>query len=277
MKKEGYRASTITSRIKSLRGLSRKSNLLDPESVKAAIAGLAVSEARKEVLVCAYAGLCKQLGIHFENPRYRRVEKLPFIPVESEVDQLIAGMGKKTATYLQALKEWGCRAGELWNLRWEDLDLENGTVNITPEKNSSPRQLRVSSKLSAMLNNLPRKGSLVFGAGSLDDFARWFYMKRLQIAIKLSNPRIRKIGFKTLRHFKASTLYRQTRDILLVKATLGHKDIRNTLVYTHLLGEQDSDWTCKTAKSLTEASSLIESGFEYVTELDGTKLFRKRK
>ncbi|TMI14781.1 hypothetical protein E6H33_07430 [Candidatus Bathyarchaeota archaeon] len=47
-----------------------------------------------------------------------------------------------------------------------------------------------------------------------------------------------KIGFKTLRRWKASTLYHQTRDILLVMRTLGHKDIRNTLVYTHLFGPQ---------------------------------------
>jgi hypothetical protein len=28
---------------------------------------------------------------------------------------------------------------------------------------------------------------------------------------------------------------------------------------------------------LDKAKKLIESGFEYVTEIDGTKLFRKRK
>jgi len=58
-------------------------------------------------------------------------------------------------------------------------------------------------------------------------------MKRLELAKKLENARMAKIGFKTLRHWKASTLYHQTRDILLVMRTLGHKDIRNTLVYTH--------------------------------------------
>jgi hypothetical protein len=36
-------------------------------------------------------------------------------------------------------------------------------------------------------------------------------------------------------------------------------------------------YTCKTAKDLNEASQLIESGFEYVTEMDNIKLFRKRK
>jgi hypothetical protein len=32
-----------------------------------------------------------------------------------------------------------------------------------------------------------------------------------------------------------------------------------------------------TAKTIDEAKKLIEEGFEYVTEIDGVKLFRKRK
>ncbi len=102
-------------------------------------------------------------------------------------------------------------------------------------------------------------------------------MKRVELPVKLENPRLRKIGFKTLRHWKASTLYHQTRDILLVMRTLGHKDIRNTLVYTHLIDTRNDEYVCKTAKSLGEASELVESGYEYITEIDGIKLFRKRK
>jgi len=59
---------------------------------------------------------------------------------------------------------------------------------------------------------------------------------------------------------------------------LGHKNIKNTLTYIQLAGASGEDaYTCKVAKSLGEASSLIESGFDYVTELDGVKLFRKKK
>ncbi len=36
-------------------------------------------------------------------------------------------------------------------------------------------------------------------------------------------------------------------------------------------------YVCKTAKDLNEASQPIEHGFEYITEIDGLKLFRKRK
>lgn len=59
---------------------------------------------------------------------------------------------------------------------------------------------------------------------------------------------------------------------------LGHKRLENTLVYTHLVSFDESEgYTCRVAKNLNEASVLIEGGFEYVTEMDGVKLFRKRK
>jgi hypothetical protein len=42
------------------------------------------------------------------------------------------------------------------------------------------------------------------------------------------------------------------------------------------LSEND-DWACKTATTLEQAAQLIENGFEYVTDMNGIKLFRKRK
>ena len=42
LKKNGYRESTIVSRVKMLRGLARRANLSSPEAIKAAIADLDV-------------------------------------------------------------------------------------------------------------------------------------------------------------------------------------------------------------------------------------------
>jgi hypothetical protein len=58
---------------------------------------------------------------------------------------------------------------------------------------------------------------------------------------------------------------------------LGHKNIKNTLIYTQLVTFQNDDYTCKVASNLKEAAELIEAGYEYVTEMDQQKLFRKRK
>ncbi len=43
------------------------------------------------------------------------------------------------------------------------------------------------------------------------------------------------------------------------------------------LSETPEDYVCKVAQTLGEACTLVEAGFEYVTEMNGMKLFRKRK
>jgi arginine/ornithine N-succinyltransferase beta subunit len=58
---------------------------------------------------------------------------------------------------------------------------------------------------------------------------------------------------------------------------LGHRNIKNTLIYTHLVSLESDEFICKVAKNVQEANELVESGFDYATEIDGLQLFRKRK
>jgi len=72
--------------------------------------------------------------------------------------------------------------------------------------------------------------------------------------------------------------YHRTKDILFVKELLGHKNIQNTLVYTHLVSFEDDDaYTVRVASSIEEFTVLLESGFEYVSDYEGRKVLRKRK
>ena len=59
---------------------------------------------------------------------------------------------------------------------------------------------------------------------------------------------------------------------------MGHKKIATTLIYTQLLHiNEDEEYVCKTATNIKQATNLIEVGFEYIIEMEGLKLFRKRK
>jgi hypothetical protein len=109
MRKEGYSETTIERYVRLLRELSKYGGLQDPESVKVALSRLNWTEATKEMACGAYPLYAKQHGFTFVPPRYRRVEKLPFIPSESEIDQLIASMSLKTSTFLSILKDTGAR------------------------------------------------------------------------------------------------------------------------------------------------------------------------
>jgi len=72
--------------------------------------------------------------------------------------------------------------------------------------------------------------------------------------------------------------YRKTKDILHVMQMLGHKNIKNTLIYTQLIGFRNDGYHSVTAKTAEEAKKLVGTGFEYVcTTPDDLMLFRKRK
>jgi integrase len=100
---------------------------------------------------------------------------------------------------------------------------------------------------------------------------------RNSLAKKLNDPSLRTIRLYDFRHYYATTLYAKTKDILYVMREMGHKQIRTTMIYTQLLNLNEDEWTCKTANNIQDATALVEAGFEYVTEIDGTKLFKKRK
>jgi integrase len=276
--KQGYAKSTIEGRAKLMKRFTKLgANLYDPESIKVIIAKQTWSEGRKEFAVEAYTNFLMMVDGKWDPPKYRRIEKLPFIPTEQEIDQLIAGCGEKTATFLQTLKETAMRAGEAWNLKWTDIDFVNTTVRVTPEKRSNPRMFKVSTKLLAMLSMLPKKSEFVFGTYDMRGFRRPYTRQRKRIALKLGNPRLNQITFHTFRHWKATMEYHKTKDILHVMRLLGHKNIKNTLVYTQLITFEDDDYICKAAANVKDATELIETGYEYICDMDNVKLFRKRK
>lgn len=206
-----------------------------------------------------------------------RTKQLPFIPLEKEIDELIAGCGKKVAVSLQLLKETGMRIGEAWKLRWIDIDEERRTIRCRPEKGGDPRLFKVSNKLMAMLNILPKTSDHVFGEKSLKSH-RWNYVQqRKRLAKKLQNPRLKQITFHTFRHWKATMEYNRTKDILYVKQLLGHKNINSTLIYTQLVSFERDEYHVKVAKTVEDACELAESGFDYFTTIGGVQIFRKRK
>jgi len=49
------------------------------------------------------------------------------------------------------------------------------------------------------------------------------------------------------------------------------------MIYTQLINFESDEYHTKVAKSLKEACGLVEAGFEYVTEMDDCKIFRKPK
>jgi integrase len=215
-------------------------------------------------------------------PKYRRQDKIPFIPQEAEVDALISGCSRRISALLLLLKETGMRIGEACRLKWTDINAENNTVAVNePEKGSNARIIRVSQHLIGVIEALPKKCERVFGKSNKTDKSHSYQRQRIWLSKKLANPRLQKITFHTFRHWKATTEYHKTKDIVHVQRLLGHRNIQNTLCYINLeqaiFKDSIDQFHVKVADSIEDACKLLEVGYEYVTDMDGRKLFRKRK
>ena len=282
MKKNAYADTTIKATAKRLKSLQRNCNLKDPEDVKAYIANKKCSNGFKETLIETYDILMKSVNQKWQKPFYQRYDKLPKIPTEEKINMLISNARPRMALFLSMSKDLGTRPIELTWLHVKDINLDNGTVNITSAKHCVGRALKLKTNTLEMLKQYINKKQLnqdsrIFPTES-ENISELYRRIRNALAKKLQDPTIQQIRLYDFRHYYATMEYHKTRDLLHVKARLGHKDLRTTLRYTQLIETLENDeYHCKTANTVKEASQLIENGFEYVTEIDGTKLFRKRK
>lgn len=95
------------------------------------------------------------------------------------------------------------------------------------------------------------------------------------------HARLTRITFHTLRHWKATMEYHKTHDPYHVKTLLGHKSMRSTEIYINIeqamFNDANDEFHVKVADTLEQTCKLLEVGFEYVTDIEDKKLFRKRK
>jgi integrase len=285
LKQDGYSLETIRVNSSCLRVfVKRGANLADPESIKEILAkDKKWSPARRRNAINAYTLFLKKMnGQIWDKPKCHVPRKFPFIPTEQEIDALIAGSGRKNAAYLQLLKETAMRSGEAKRLQWTDIDREKNIVTLNqPEKRSNPRMWKVTTTLIEMINALPRNSPQVF-TGSLKAMKTTFLKTRRRLAQTLQNPRLLRITFHTLRHWKATMLYHQTKDPYYVQHFLGHKSLKSTEIYInieHTLFEAgvDDQFTVRIAEKPEEIKELLEAGFEYVCQKDTLIFLRKRR
>jgi integrase len=157
---------------------------------------------------------------------------------------LIAGFGPKYLAFLQLLKETGFRSVEARRIRPIDIDLDRRVITLNePAKGSKPRQFKISTKLQVMLTPFIRQTPMKerIWSAKANTVRSIFCRKRAYLADKLGNPKLKRITLHTFRHWKATMEYPKTKDILYVMQLLGHKNIKNTLVDTHLVGFDEND------------------------------------
>jgi integrase len=260
LEKEGYAHETCYPSL--LRNLVKLgANLLDPESVKAAIGRHKVKDGTKIQYVYAYAAFAKMLKISWQLPKYTQEETLPFVPDEKELDQLIAFCrSKRMAAFLQCLKETFADPGEALRLRWIDISGNIITIN-KPVKGHLPRQLQVSNKLIAMLNALPKASERIFPT-SYGVMESCYVRMRKRAAELQKNPRFLSIELRTFRHWGGTMMAHYTNgNVLTVKKLLGHQRVENTMKYIGMIQFKDEEFEVATATTDEEIRKLGVAGY----------------
>jgi integrase/recombinase XerD len=186
----------------------------------------------------------------------------------------------KYSVCYSVIRDTGIRPIEASRLRVRDIDRQNGLVYPHSAKHGSGRVLKLKPSTVAMLNTYISKYGL-----SENDFL-WSNLKQVRdnwvrirnaVSEKLGEPQLRNIKLYDLRHHFATRLYVKTKDLIYVQRQLGHKSISNTLRYIGVIDFDKEEYIVKVAETVEEVTALVESGFEYVTEIDGKKIFRKPK
>jgi integrase len=153
----------------------------------------------------------------------------------------------------------GLRAGEIFNLKGQDLDFENGLINISDPKNKESRKAFMTKAVGEVLSKRVPKSpdAYIFidkrHDGKIDAISHAFRkaVNRLGFNEGITDRR-QIVTFHSLRHTFASWLALQGETILTIKDLLGHKTLAMTTRYAHLMPEQKRQATLRLEKAFNE-------------------------
>jgi integrase len=278
--KEAKAQNTIHVLSQILPQLSRKTNLTEPEQVKAYIANATnektkqpLSNATKNKLCNAYEWFTKTNGIQYMKPYFKTAEGTPIIPTTENVTKVISASTRRYATIFTILTETGAEGEELHRTHRNKIDTEQGTITITGTKGHSSATYKLKQHTTEMLREYLAKNPQDYPFPKPKVMSEQWRTVRDRLANNLKQPEL-----KNLRNYSGAKLYYSLPDPIAVMRHLRHKKLETTMHYIRgitINGEEE--YLCKTATNVKEATDLIENGFQYVTEIDGYKLFKKRK
>ena len=282
MKLDNKSDDTIKFTRKALTFIAKHSALSEPESVKMFIANLKTSDSYKKNLITAYNHYCDFYQIQWKRPKYTQDAKNIALPTRERLMMIIANAPKGFAVKLQMSMETGLRPVELCRLRVKDIDLDHKTVNPTTAKNGNPRTVPFSENLKLKIQEriLAKKltpQDRLFGNVTPDQYGNRYRTIRNRLFEKLKDPSIHTIRLYDFRHYFCTKKLNDINNPYTVMVLMGHTQLKTTQRYMHLLNLNDDEWTCAGATTANDAMKLIESGYQYVTTIEGIQLFKKRK
>ncbi len=187
-----------------------------------------------------------QIDRHFlKTPDNRRLRFLS----RDEADSLLTELKQRSPqVYNMTLLSLhtGMRAGEIFALTWQDIDLAHKIITIRNPKNNESRQAYMTPQVFEILGQLKNANSkrqhLIFSnrkGNQIKEISNVFSKIVQQLGLNDGVTDLRsKLVFHSIRHTFASWLALQGETLLTIKELMGHKDINMTMRYAHLIPDQ---------------------------------------
>jgi integrase len=133
----------------------------------------------------------------------------------------------------------GCRKDEILSLKWENVDMKHGFINMVLTKNGERRQIPINDTLREAMNGLTRRLDVPWVFYEVVKKQGKEVVKRFGDIKRSFNTACKKAGiqdfvFHSLRHTFASYLVMGGVDLTTVSRLLGHKSLTMTLRYSPL-------------------------------------------
>jgi integrase len=142
----------------------------------------------------------------------------------------------------------GCRKSEILKLRWSEVDFENGYLNLLDTK-TGPRKVPLNDQSLSILRQQPivAGNPFVFPAGrGLGHFTAlqdgW---ERIRAIAGLPDVRLH-----DLRHSFATILAKDGNSLLVIGGLLGHRDLRTTQIYAHLVDKSQREASQRAGRTI---------------------------
>jgi integrase/recombinase XerD len=172
----------------------------------------------------------------------KRSQKLPIVLSRTEIKNLLEKTENiKHRLIIELLYSTGLRLSECINLKYSDLDLNDGIGWVRLGKGSKDRIFIISEIFKKDLQDYKEKnGSDGKGYIFLVNGKKMTY-RGIQHAIKVSAERAgieKPVHVHTLRHSFATHLLENGVDIRKIQKLLGHSNLQTTQIYTQVSSEE---------------------------------------
>ncbi|MGH2666654.1 tyrosine-type recombinase/integrase [Flavobacterium sp.] len=184
-----------------------------------------------------YEQVLFQSKIFLEIPRPKKQSKLPKALNVYEIKRLLdVTENLKHNTMLKLCYGMGLRLSEILNLKISDIDSQSMRVHIECGKGKKDRFVNLPQSILEQLRSyyLKYKPKKYLFEGQ---YGGQYSGRSIQQVFKNSLEKariIKKVGIHSLRHSYATHLLENGTDIRFIQELLGHKDIKTTLIYTHV-------------------------------------------